>query len=112
MTNITSSNPHKEEDEGYLAAQSGQGLSQNPYPRGTIRYEQWKRGWCIRRDKTQKEWNEGCIAAEGGQKLSQNPYPRGTIRYEQWRHGWHITRDGSRHASRLVDNDICIEKGK
>ena len=51
MTDGTSSNPHKEEDEGYLAAEAGQRLSDNPYPRGTLRYNHWRRGWCIKHNE-------------------------------------------------------------
>ena len=50
MAEVTACNPHKEEDEGYLAAEAGQKLSQNPYPKGTIRYEEWRRGWQIKID--------------------------------------------------------------
>lgn len=37
--------PYKEEDEGYLAAETGRRLSENPHPRGTIRHDDWRRGW-------------------------------------------------------------------
>ena len=53
-TDASSFNPHREEDEGYLAAEAGQGSTDNPYPRGTIRYEEWRRGWQIKRDETQR----------------------------------------------------------
>ena len=35
MTDVTPCNPHKEEDEGYLAAEAGRSLSDNIYPVGT-----------------------------------------------------------------------------
>ncbi len=34
MTDTTPCNPHREEDEGYLAAEAGRGLSENIYPVG------------------------------------------------------------------------------
>lgn len=101
MTDVTSCNPHKEEDEGYLAAETGQSLSRNPYPRRTIRYEQWRRGWQIKSDETRRDKGEGYQAAEAGQSLSQNPYPRGTIRYAEWRSGWQVKSDESQRAIRL-----------
>lgn len=93
--------PHKEEDEGYLAAEAGQKLSENPYPRGTIRYDHWRRGWHIKSDETHGEEHDGYLAAETGQRLSDNPYPRRTIRYEQWSRGWHIKHDETQRAIRL-----------
>jgi hypothetical protein len=60
---VTSFNPHKEEDEGYLSAEAGQSLSENPYPGGTIRHEQWRRGWHIKSDETQRAIRLG---REGG----------------------------------------------
>ena len=93
--------PHKEEDEGYLAAEAGQKPSENPYPRGTIRYDHLQRGWHIKSDETHGEEHEGYLAAETGQRLSENPYPRHTIGYEQWRRGWHIKHDENQHAVRL-----------
>src|SRR4051794_32809793 len=101
MTNGTSFNPHKEEDEGYLAAQTGRRLTDNPYPRGTIRYSEWRRGWHTRGGETRKEMDEGHQAALNGQRLKDNPYPRGTIRYDEWRRGWHIKSEASRRAVRL-----------
>ena len=50
MTDVTPCNPHKEEDEGYLAAEAGRSLSENIYPVGTIRFEHWRRGWRIKKD--------------------------------------------------------------
>lgn len=101
MAEVTLCNPHKEEDEGYLAAEAGLKLSTNPYPRGTIRYSEWRRGWQIRSDETGREQNEGYLAAEAGLRLAQNPYPRGTIRYEEWRRGWQLKTDNAQRAKRL-----------
>jgi len=44
----------KKEDEGYQAAGSGQSLSENPYPRGTIRYAEWRSGWHLKRAEIQR----------------------------------------------------------
>ena len=101
MSNTTSLNPHKEEDEGYLAAESGRKLAENPYPRGTIRYSEWRRGWHLWRAVTLQEENDGYLAAQSGQGLSQNPFPRGTIRYDQWRRGWQKKTDEIQRAVRL-----------
>jgi ribosome modulation factor len=101
MTDLTSFNPHKEEDEGYLAAETGQNLARNPYPRGTIRHEEWRRGWQIKADENRRDKGEGYLAAEAGQSLSQNPYPRGTIRHAEWRSGWQIKTDENQRAIRL-----------
>ncbi len=73
MSNTTSLNPHKEEDEGYLAAESGRKLSENPYPRGTIRYSEWRRGWHLWRAVTLLEENDGYLAAQSGQGVSSEP---------------------------------------
>ena len=110
MTEVTSSDSHKEEDEGYLAAEAGRSLSDNLYPSGTIRHEHWCRGWRIRNDETQRairlgngtgQDDEGYRAAEAGQRLLENPYPCGTIRHDDWRRGWHIKNDETQRAIRL-----------
>ena len=101
MAEVTACNPHKEEDEGYLAAESGLKLSHNPYPKGTIRYEEWRRGWQIKIDAHKREEDEGYLAAAGGVALSGNPHPRGTIRYSEWRRGWQIRTDEIQRAARL-----------
>jgi hypothetical protein len=101
MSDAGGSKPNKEEDEGYLAAEAGQNPSSNPYPRGTIRYEEWMRGWQIRIGETQGEKGEGYLAAEMGQSLSQNPHPRGTIRYAEWRRGWQVKCAERQRAIRL-----------
>lgn len=90
MTGVSSCNPHKEEDEGYLAAEAGLPVSVNPYPRGTIRFEEWTRGWQIKTEESRRDKGEGYVAAEAGVRLSQNPHPRGTIRYAEWRSGWQL----------------------
>ncbi len=101
MDDVSACNPHKEEDEGYLAAENGTPLSRNPYPRGTIRYEEWARGWQIKTTETRADKGEGYLAAEAGLRLSQNPHPRGTIRYAEWRGGWQIKRAEIERAVRL-----------
>jgi hypothetical protein len=97
----------KEEDEGYLAADSGQSLSQNPYPCGTIRYEHWRSGWQIKRAETLTKDDEGYQAACNGQRLSENPHPRGTIRYEQWRSSWQIKQAQIQRAERLAARRVA-----
>jgi hypothetical protein len=110
MTDVTCCNPHKEEDEGYLAAAAGLGLSANAYPSGTIRYEHWRRGWRTWNDEASRairlgtgngHEDEGYQAAETGKILADNPYPCGTIRYEHWRRGWRIKSDETQRDSRL-----------
>jgi hypothetical protein len=110
MTDETPFNPFKEEDEGYLAAEAGQSISANLYPCGTIRHEDWRRGWRIKSDETQRakglnrgnrQEDEGYLAAETGRSLLENPYPYGTIRHEDWRRGWGIKNDETQRAKRL-----------
>jgi hypothetical protein len=101
MSEVRACDPHKEEDEGYLAAEAGLTLSRNPYPRGTIRFEEWGRGWQIRAYETRLEKGEGYLAAEAGQPVSRNPYPRGTIRFAEWRAGWQSRTDARNRAIRL-----------
>jgi hypothetical protein len=101
MTDVPSCNPHKEEDEGYLAAESGSNIARNPYPKGTIRHEEWRRGWQIKKDETRRDKGEGYLAAEAGQPLAQNPYPRGTIRFAEWRSGWQLRNEETQRAIRL-----------
>jgi len=101
MTDVNGCNPHKEEDEGYLAAEAGLTRSRNPYPRGTIRFEEWLRGWQIKMDETRREKGEGYLAAQAGLKLTQNPHPRGTIRYAEWKTGWQLRSAEMQRAVRL-----------
>jgi ribosome modulation factor len=101
MMDVSSCNPHQQEDEGYLAAEAGQTRSSNPYPRGTIRFEEWLRGWQIKTDETRRDKGEGYLAAQAGLSLSRNPYPRGTIRFAEWRAGWQIKTDEIKRAVRL-----------
>jgi hypothetical protein len=110
MSDVTSFNPHKEEDEGYLAAEAGRRLSDNIYPLGTIRYEHWRRGWRIWKNQASRairlgtgngHEDEGYLAAQTGKSLGDNPHPAGTIRFEHWRHGWCIKHDETQRAIRL-----------
>jgi hypothetical protein len=99
-----------DEDQGYLAAEAGQRLVDNPHPYATIRYSDWQRGWQIKCDETRRtprlgggtgQDDEGYLAAEAGYGLSENPYPNGTIRHEDWRRGWRMKNDEIRRAVRL-----------
>jgi hypothetical protein len=104
----TPGNPHKEEDEGYLAADAGCGIAANIYPCGTIRFEHWRRGWRIRHNEINRsadlghgQESEGYRAAASGQPLAENPYPFGTIRHDHWRRGWCIHSEAVQRAARL-----------
>lgn len=101
MSDVSSCNPHKEEDEGYLGAEAGVAPARNPYPRGTIRHEEWLRGWQIKTDETWREKDEGYLAAEAGTSLGDNPHPRGTIRFSEWRRGWQVKTAEMQRAARL-----------
>lgn len=110
MTDGPPCNPHREEDEGYLAAEAGRGLSENIYPVGTIRYEHWRRGWRIKNEEIRRnvklgngdgQEDEGYLAAEAGRGLAENPYPFGTIRHDHWRRGWCIKSQEVQRALRL-----------
>jgi hypothetical protein len=101
MTGATAFNPHKEEDEGYLAAKSGLSLSENPYPKGTIRYRHWRSGWQIRYDETKRAENEGYQGAGRGLRADENPHPPGTIRYDEWQRGWQAGSNEAQRALRL-----------
>jgi hypothetical protein len=101
MSDVSSCNLHKEEDEGYLAAEAGQAVSSNPYPRGTIRYEEWTRGWQIKIAESRLEKDDGYRAAEAGASLAANPHPRGTIRHAEWRKGWQVKSAAMQRAARL-----------
>jgi hypothetical protein len=117
MSGVTSCNPHKEEDEGYLAAEAGQSLSDNLYPCGTIRHEHWRRGWRIRTEEARRrvklgsgngQEDEGHRAAEAGQRVSENPYPNGTIRHDDWLRGWRVKNDEAGRAVRLSrGKELC-----
>ena len=101
MNEARACDPHKEEDEGYLAAEAGLPIARNPYPRGTIRFEEWIKGWQIRAYESRLEKGEGYLAAEAGVPLSRNPYPRGTIRFAEWRTGWQMLTASRQRAIRL-----------
>jgi len=109
MTDATSCNPHKEEDEGYLAAESGLHISKNPYPRGTIRHEEWRRGWQTKADEKRREKGEGYLAFETGVTLAQNPYPRGTIRFAEWKSGWQLKNEETQRAVRLGRDKLHLD---
>ena len=98
---VPSCSPHKEEDEGYLAAEAGLKLATNPYPRGTIRHEEWRKGWQIKMDEPRRDKGEGYVAAAAGHSLAQNPYPKGTIRFAEWRSGWQLRNEEMQRAMRL-----------
>jgi hypothetical protein len=111
MSYMTTINPYKEEDEGYLAAKAGRRISENIYPSGTIRHDHWRRGWRIRNNEARRsiklgqgqgQEDEGYLAAEAGRSLTENPYPSGTLRYEDWRRGWCIRNDDTQRAARLA----------
>jgi hypothetical protein len=110
MIYLTTANPYKEEDEGYLAAKAGRRISENVYPYGTIRYDHWRRGWRIRNAEVRRsvrlgqgqgQEDEGYLAAEAGKSLTENPYPPGTLRYDDWRRGWCIKTENTQRAARL-----------
>jgi hypothetical protein len=110
MTDTAPCNPHREEDEGYLAAEAGRGLSDNIYPVGTIRFEHWRRGWRIKNEERRRsvklgsgdgQEDEGYLAAEAGRSLAENPYPFGTIRHDHWRRGWCTKSHEVQRALRL-----------
>ncbi len=110
MSVRTTANPHKEEDEGYLAAEAGRGLNDNIYPVGTIRHDHWRRGWRIKQTELRRvvqlgqgygQDDEGYRAAAAGLHLSENPYPSGTLRYDDWRRGWCTRNDDAQRAARL-----------
>jgi hypothetical protein len=92
--------PDREEEEGYRAAQAGSGLDRNPYPPGTMRFDDWRRGWQIRHIETRIERDRTVTPDEVGESLADNPHPRGTIRYEQWRDAWQVKQFRLRRARR------------
>jgi len=98
---VACGDPDKEEDEGYLAAESGRALSANPYPPGTLRHDHWRCGWRIKRAEEQFDREHAGVLAEVARDLGDNPHPPGTIRFEEWRQGRRITRDRARRAERL-----------
>lgn len=101
MTDVTAFNPHKEEDEGYLAAANGLSSLANPYPEATIRYRHWRSGWQVKNDETKLAESEGYKAATAGRRLEENPHPPGTIRYDDWQRGWHLRETETQRAARL-----------
>lgn len=66
MTRRTARNPHKEEDEGYLAAEAGQKLADNPYPAGTLRHADWRHGWLSKGAEAERAIRLGRVTASAG----------------------------------------------
>ena len=69
MTSRTSRNPHKEADEGYLAAEAGQKLADNPYPAGTLRHLDWRHGWLGRTAEAERAIRLGRVTSS----VDRNP---------------------------------------
>jgi len=101
MSDVSTLNPHKEEDLGYLAAEAGAGIDDNPYPPGTIRYKDWRCGWQMKIAEGERRQTPGYLAAKAGLGLEANPHPRGTIRYDEWRRDWQVMNNASQRAARL-----------
>lgn len=93
--------PHQEEDEGYLAAAAGLGLERNPYPSGTMRFDDWRRGWHIKQDEMRVDRDHPAFAVEAGKTLDDNPHPKGTIRYEEWRRAWLVKHASAKRSLRF-----------
>ena len=49
-----SNEAHREENEGYRAAETGHSLSENPHQPDTIQYKRWRRDWHIKNDEVQR----------------------------------------------------------
>jgi hypothetical protein len=94
--------PFKEEDEGYIAARGGLAQTDNPYPPGTIRSKEWRRGWIIGRFETGTGRIGGTCETGESRSLADNPHPRGTIRHRQWHLDWHARRRESAREVRLT----------
>ena len=92
--------PDLKQDEGYQAAAAGLGAERNPYPQGTMRFDDWRRGWQIHAIERRIERDHAISPAEVGERLADNPHPRGTIRYEQWRDAWLVKQFHRRRARR------------
>jgi hypothetical protein len=98
---VTRYDPHKEEDEGYLAAEGGQRIDRNPYPPGTLRHDHWRRGWHMRQAEIQLDRDAAGSEAVGA-RLADNPHPPGTIRYAEWRRTWLTKHGRGDRAARLA----------
>lgn len=98
---VTSRDHDQVEDEGYIAAEAGRRLDQNPYPSGTLRYEDWRRGWTIKQTEIRLEHDHHAPSVAQGATLADNPHPRGTIRFEEWRRTWMVRQAQLRRAKRL-----------
>jgi ribosome modulation factor len=100
-TVVTSRDPDREEDEGYLAAEAGRAVDQNPYPPGTLRFDHWRRGWRLFQVEMRVERTRAHLPDDAGQTLADNPHPPGTIRFEEWRDALLVRQARARRARRL-----------
>lgn len=98
---VAGRDPDQEEDAGYLAAQAGRAVDQNPYPPGTLRFDHWRRGWQIAQLEARIEQDHPEVAVDANARLADNPHPRGTIRYEEWREVWQVKQARAKRARRL-----------
>lgn len=98
---VTCSDPDREEDEGYLAAQAGVAADQNPYPSGTLRFVHWRHGWQIAQQEAHIDREHPGMSVDVNATLADNPHPLGTIRYKQWREVWQVQQAKARRARRL-----------
>jgi hypothetical protein len=57
--------------DGYLAAEAGQSLSEDPHPRGTIRQAEWRSGWQTKRSEGQRALRLGRDVGDGGDPPTQ-----------------------------------------
>jgi hypothetical protein len=98
---VTSRDPDREEDEGYLAGEAGVAIDQNPYPSGTLRFDHWRRGWRLWKIELRVDQVRVGLSDDPGQTLADNPHPPGTIRFEEWRDAWRVRESRARRARRL-----------
>ena len=106
MTDGNALDPYTQADEGYLAAKSEKTLAENTCPRGTIRYDEWRRRRRIMTNEARTGKNEGYMGAEAGLSRTRNPHPRGTIRYAEWHRGWH-TKHAEIHRTMRSRGNLC-----
>jgi hypothetical protein len=98
---MISRDPDVVEDEGYVAAENGLGLEQNPYPSGTLRHADWRRGWQTRQTERRTDQDPFALSVDPGKTLADNPHPKGTIRFEEWRRALLLKQSQARRAVRL-----------